>query len=150
MKRQSYRYSLKDIDFSLGWCLAVFSQTLTSISLQCLIFLSGVVDRKGRRKEMIDGWKVENEKTKRSWVKQWHWKALILVQPVSYHSFPTESQLQTCLQTRADLPDLRTVPGVLLPPPGVPGPPVPAFLVSRLLKKLASTPSLVWPAKHKR
>lgn len=46
-------------------------------------------------------------------------------------------------------PDLRTVPGVLLPPPGVPGPPDPAFFVSRLLKKLASTPSLVWPAEHK-
>lgn len=45
-------------------------------------------------------------------------------------------------------PDLRTVPGVLLPPPGVPGPPVPAFFVSRLLKKLANTPSLVWPAQH--
>lgn len=40
-------------------------------------------------------------------------------------------------------PDFRTVPGVLLPPPGVPGAPVPAFFVSRLLKKLASTPSLV-------
>lgn len=40
-------------------------------------------------------------------------------------------------------PDLRTVPGVLLPPPGVPVAPVPDFFVSRLLKKLASTPSLV-------
>lgn len=42
-------------------------------------------------------------------------------------------------------PDLRTVPGVLLPPPvgWPPGPGEPAFLVSRLLKKLASTPSLV-------
>lgn len=46
-------------------------------------------------------------------------------------------------------PDLRTVPGVLLPPPGVPGPPVPAFFVSRLLKKLANTPSLVWPAAYR-
>lgn len=42
-------------------------------------------------------------------------------------------------------PDLRTVPGVLLPPPAgwPPGPGEPAFLVNRLLKKLASTPSLV-------
>lgn len=40
-------------------------------------------------------------------------------------------------------PDLRTVPGVLFPPPGVPVAPVPDFFVSRLLKKLASTPSLV-------
>lgn len=42
-------------------------------------------------------------------------------------------------------PDLRTVPGVLLPPPvgWPPGPGEPAFLVKRLLKKLARTPSLV-------
>lgn len=52
------------------------------------------------------------------------------------------SSAWTSLRPNLD-PDLRTVPGVLLPPPGVPGPPAPAFLVSRLLKKLASTPSLV-------
>lgn len=46
---------------------------------------------------------------------------------------------------RCTVPDFLTVPGVLFPVTFPPGPGLPLFLLSRLLKKLARTPSLVWP-----
>lgn len=46
------------------------------------------------------------------------------------------------------VPDFLVVPGVCPPAGLLPGPGDPAFLLSRLLKKLARTPSLVCPPAH--